>query len=214
VEETRPYIPLIGDPAPDFEAPSTHGPIRLSDFRGQWVVLFSHPADFTPVCTTEFVAFTERAQEFEKRNVQLIGLSVDSVSSHLAWQASIERAFGVTIPFPIIADLSQQVARTYGMIPPTAESTVTVRTVFFIDDKGIVRALIYYPLSLGRSMDEILRVVDALQFNQREGLSTPANWMPGNPAVVPAPTTVEGLRERERDADDPNQKTWYLKLRG
>lgn len=214
MDETRPYIPLIGDPAPDFEAQSTHGPLRLADFRGQWVVLFSHPADFTPVCTTEFVAFTERIHEFEKRGVKLIGLSVDSVSSHLAWQASIEQAFGVKVPFPIIADLGQHVARLYGMIPPSAESTVTVRAVFFIDDQGIVRALIYYPLSLGRNMDEILRVVDALQFNQREGLATPANWTPGEPAVIPAPTTVEGMRERETSSDDPYQKTWYLKLRG
>ncbi|MGC8489177.1 MAG: peroxiredoxin, partial [Clostridia bacterium] len=189
------------------------GVVKLSDYHGKWLMLFSHPADFTPVCTTEISAFARRYDEFQARGVELLGLSVDSVQSHIAWTRDMAQ-LGTPIPFPIIADLSQQVARTYGMIPPTAESTVTVRTVFFIDDKGIVRALIYYPLSLGRSMDEILRVVDALQFNQREGLSTPANWMPGNPAVVPAPTTVEGLRERERDADDPNQKTWYLKLRG
>jgi len=135
------------------------------------------------------------------------------VSAHLAWQANIERSFGVELPFPLIADLDQRVSRLYGMIPPNAPSTVTVRTVFFIDDKGIVRALIYYPLSLGRNMDEIIRVVDALQFNQQEGLATPVNWVPGQPAVVPAPTTVEGMRQRLKESGDPNQKEWYYKLR-
>jgi peroxiredoxin (alkyl hydroperoxide reductase subunit C) len=139
---------------------------------------------------------------------------VDSVSAHLAWLASIEQNFGVQIPFPIIADVDQKVSHLYGMVPPNAATTAAVRSVFFIDDQGIVRALIYYPLSLGRNMDEILRVVDALQFNAREGLATPANWMPGKLAVIPAPTTVEGMRQRLREQDDPNQTTWYYKTKG
>jgi peroxiredoxin (alkyl hydroperoxide reductase subunit C) len=139
---------------------------------------------------------------------------VDSVSAHLAWLANIEENFGVRIPFPIIGDLDQKVSRLYGMIPPNAPSTVTVRTVFFIDDKGIVRALIYYPLFLGRNMDEILRVVDGLQFNAREGLALPADWRPGQPAIIPAPATVEGLRQRLAEKNDPNQKTWYYKTKG
>lgn len=142
----------------------------------------------------------------------MIGLSVDSVYSHLAWQASIEQNFGIKIPFPVIADLDQRVSRLYGMIHPGAASTATVRTVFFIDDKGIVRAMIYYPLSLGRNIDEIVRVVDGLQKNAREGLATPADWRPGEPAVIPAPVTVQGLRERLEQQGSPGQTTWYYKV--
>ncbi|MCY0898193.1 MAG: peroxiredoxin [Firmicutes bacterium] len=205
-------LPRINDPAPDFEADSTHGRIRLSNFRGKWVMLFSHPADFTPVCTTEFVAFAQAYPEFQKRNVELIGLSVDSVPSHLAWTYYIEKELGVHIPYPIIADLKMEVSRLYGMIHPSDSNTNTVRSVFFIDDQGLIRAMIYYPLSLGRSVPELLRVFDALQFNQREKLSTPVNWTPGEPAVYPAPSTQEALAERlASDQGKPNLKTWWLK---
>lgn len=205
-------LPRINEPAPDFTADTTHGPITLSQLQGKWVMLFSHPADFTPVCTTEFVAFAQAHAEFEKRNVQLLGLSVDSVPSHLAWVHAIQEELGVHIPFPVIADLKMQVANLYGMIHPSDSSTATVRTVFFIDDKGVIRAMIYYPLSLGRSVPELLRVIDALQFNAQEKLATPANWEPGRPAVYPAPTTQAAMDQRvKEDTGKPNLKTWWLK---
>ncbi|PSR22299.1 MAG: peroxiredoxin [Sulfobacillus acidophilus] len=205
-------LPRIGEPAPDFEADSTQGPLRLSNYRGKWVMLFSHPADFTPVCTTEFMAFAQANGEFEKRNVQLIGLSVDSVPSHLAWLYYIEKELGVHIPYPVIADLKMEVSRLYGMLHPGDSTTNTVRSVFFIDDQGIIRAMVYYPLSLGRSVPELLRVFDGLQFNQREKLSTPVNWTVGDPAVYPAPANAEALHKRmEEDAGKPNLKAWWLK---
>lgn len=205
-------LPRIMEAAPDFEVDSTHGRIRLSDFRGKWVMLFSHPADFTPVCTTEFVAFAEAYPEFEKRNVQLIGLSVDSVPSHLAWTYYIEKELGVHIPYPVIADLKMQVSELYGMIHPGDSNTNTVRSVFFIDDQGLIRAMVYYPLSLGRSVPELLRVFDGLQFNVQEKLSTPVNWTPGDAAVFPAPANSEALTKRmQEDGGKPNLKTWWLK---
>ncbi|MEW6045087.1 MAG: peroxiredoxin, partial [Bacillota bacterium] len=153
----------IGELAPPFEAQTTHGPLKLSDLAGRWVLLFSHPADFTPVCTTEFVAFARRYEEFAGRNVQLVGLSVDSIYAHLAWIRNIEERLGVRIPFPVIADLSMEVARRYGMIHPQEGSTATVRAVFVIDDRQVLRAMIYYPMSTGCNVDEILRVIDSLQ---------------------------------------------------
>lgn len=205
-------LPRIGEPAPDFEADSTQGPLRLSNYRGKWVMLFSHPADFTPVCTTEFMAFAKANSEFEQRNVQLIGLSVDSVPSHLAWLYYIEKELGVHIPYPVIADLKMEVSRLYGMLHPGDSTTNTVRSVFFIDDQGIIRAMVYYPLSLGRSVPELLRVFDGLQFNQREKLSTPVNWTVGEPAVYPAPANIDALQKRmQEDAGKPNLKAWWLK---
>src|SRR5262249_1183363 len=154
-------MPRINDDAPDFEAKTTHGMLKLSDLKGKWVVLFSHPADFTPVCTTEFIEFAKRTNEFVNRNVQLFGLSIDSVYSHLAWVRNIESNFKVEVKFPVIADLDMKVAQQYGLIHPNASETATVRAVFVIDDKSKVRAVIYYPMSCGRNMDEVLRVVDA-----------------------------------------------------
>ncbi|MGB6838547.1 MAG: peroxiredoxin, partial [Dehalococcoidia bacterium] len=156
-------MPRIGERAPDFEALTTQGPLTMSDLRGQWVVLFSHPADFTPVCTTEFVALARRAEEFARRNVKLVGLSIDSIHSHLAWLRNIEEKLGVKIPFPVIADVDMKVANKFGMIHPEASTTATVRGLFVIDPEGFIRAMIYYPLQNGRSVDEILRLVDALQ---------------------------------------------------
>ena len=209
-ETTR--LPRINEPAPDFEAKSTHGMIRLSNYtaKGKWVLLFSHPADFTPVCTTEFVEFSRRNPEFEKRNVQLIGNSIDSVYSHIAWVLNIEKNFGVKVPFPVIADLDQKVARAYGMVHEAVSDTAAVRAVFFIDPKGTIRSLLYYPLSLGRNMDELLRVVDALQTADANGVSTPANWRPGDPVIVPAPITQADAEKRAQGAAGLEVTDWYL----
>jgi len=201
-------LPILGEPAPDFEAVTTHGKMKLSDLKGKWVVLFSHPADFTPVCTTEFIAFSEANEEFKTLNVQLMGLSIDSVHSHLAWVVNVKEKMGVEIPFPIIADLDMNVASLYGMIHPGQSSTAAVRAVFFIDDKGILRAMIYYPLSNGRYIPEIIRLVKALQTSDKEGVATPANWQPGDKVVVPAPVTSEQVKKRM--AEGYECKDWYL----
>ena len=204
-----PKIELNG-PAPDFEANTTHGPIRLSEWgKDKWVILFSHPADFTPVCTTEFIEFAKRYPEFQKRNVALIGNSIDSVYSHIGWVKSIEKNFNVKIPFPIIADLDQKVARLYNMIHEPSAVTATVRCVFIIDPKRNVRAMIYYPLNVGRNFDEIERVVDALQTVDKHGVACPANWKPGEDVIVPPPTTMQAAEERV--ANKELQVTdWYF----
>ncbi len=201
-------LPILGAPAPDFEALTTQGPITLSDLQGNWVVLFSHPADFTPVCTTEFIAFAQAYDEFVAMNTKLIGLSIDSVHSHIAWIRNIKEKMGIEIPFPVIADLDMKVATLYGMVHPGQSSTATVRTVFFIDDKGILRAMIYYPLSNGRSIPEIIRLVKALQTADKEGVATPANWQPGEKVIVPAPKTVEEAEKRITEGYD--YKDFYL----
>lgn len=201
-------MPVIGDPAPDFEAVTTNGSMKLSDLKGRWVVMFSHPADFTPVCTTEFIAFSQIADDLQKLNVQLVGLSIDSVHSHLAWIRNIKEKMGVDIPFPIIADLDMKVAKKYGMIHPGQSSTATIRTVFFIDDKGILRAMIYYPLTNGRYIPEILRLVKALQTTDKYGVSTPANWQPGDKVVVPPPKNKADMEKRLTEGYDC--KDWYL----
>jgi len=202
-------LPRINEPAPDFVAQSTQDEIKLSGYRGKkWVVLFSHPADFTPVCTTEFVAFSKLWPEFEARNVQLIGLSVDSIYSHIGWLTSIEHNFGVKVPFPLVPDRNMKIAQDYGMIHPGASDTATVRAVFVIDDKGIIRALVYYPLQAGRNMDEILRIVDALQTVDKNGVATPANWEPGDAVIVPAPVTTEGAEKRKGEGYE--YVDWYF----
>ena len=201
-------FPFLGEPAPDFEAETTHGPITLSGMKGKWVVLFSHPADFTPVCTTEFMAFASIYDELKSLNVQLIGLSVDSISAHLAWVHDIREKMGVQIPFPIIADLNMKVAHKYGMIHPGQSSTAAVRCVFFIDDKGIMRAMIYYPLQNGRFMPEIIRLVKALQTTDKFKVSTPANWQPGDKVVVPAPKTAAEMEKRPTEGYECMD--WYL----
>jgi len=204
-------MPIIGDPAPDFEAVTTQGPKKLSDFRGKWVVLFSHPADFTPVCTTEFMAFAKASEDFEVLNAQLMGLSIDSVSSHLAWIRNIKEKMGISVPFPVIADLDMNIAIKYGMIHPGQSNTATIRTVFYIDPEGILRAMIYYPMSNGRSVHEILRLLKALQVTDRHGVATPANWEPGSQVVVPPPKTQA---EMERRAEEGYEcKDWYLCFR-
>jgi len=208
-ETVRPRVELNG-PAPDFKANTTQGEIQLSTWQpGKWVILFSHPADFTPVCTTEFVEFAKRYDDFEKKNVALIGNSIDSVYSHIAWTRNIEEKFGVQIKFPVIADLDQKVAQLYGMVHTPASATATVRCVYFIDPNRIVRAMIYYPLNVGRNFDEIMRVVDALQFADKNKLACPANWKPGDDAIVPAPMTAKGAAERVQDKS-VKVTDWYL----
>ncbi len=203
-------LPRLNERAPEFEAVTTHGVIRLSDYRGNWLILFSHPADFTPVCTTEFLAFAEIYPQLQQRGVELLGLSIDSVYSHIAWVRNIEEKNGVKIPFPIIADLSMDVARRYGMIMPGESKTETSRCVFVIDPEGIMRAMIYYPLTLGRNMSEILRVIDALQTSDKYHVATPANWTPGAKVVVPAPNTSEMAEQRMSERDGYECVDWYL----
>ncbi|MBL8607365.1 MAG: peroxiredoxin [Myxococcales bacterium] len=208
MSDSSPSLPRINEPAPPFAATSTHGNIKLSDYRGKWVVLFSHPADFTPVCSTEFAAFARMQAEFDQRNVQLIGVSVDSIYAHIAWVRSIEVLLDVKVGFPVIADLDMKVAHAYGMIHPGASTTATVRCVFVIDPNQNVRAMVYYPLTTGRNIDEILRVVDALQLNAEKGLATPANWKKGDKCIVPAPLTVQDADKRVREGLE--SKDWYL----
>lgn len=206
-ETSSGVLPRLGSPAPDFEADTTHGRLRLSDFRGTWVLLFSHPADFTPVCTTEFMAFARVAPDLKARNVELLGLSIDSIYAHLGWVENIRQTFGVEIPFPVIADSTRAVATLYGMIMPGDGGTETSRCVFVIDDKGVVRAMIYYPLTVGRSMDEILRLIDSLQTTDRHAVATPADWRPGQPVILPAPRTAEDAAARR---ETPGARQWYF----
>jgi peroxiredoxin 2/4 len=210
--EAPPRLELNG-PAPDFEANTTHGALRLSEWeKGRWVILFSHPADFTPVCTTEFVAFAKLYPEFQRRGVALLGNSVDSVYSHIAWVRNIEEHFGVKIPFPVVADLDQKVSRLYGMLHQPSSQTGTVRCVFFIDPKRVLRAMIYYPLNVGRSFEEILRVVDALQTVDAKGVACPANWKPGEEVIVPAPVTYDAAAARA-GSTELHVTDWYFATR-
>jgi len=208
MEETTVSLPRIGDPAPPFEATTTQGKIKLEDFKGSWLILFSHPGDFTPVCTTEFMAFAEIQPELSKRGVELLGLSVDGLASHIAWVRNIEEKTGIKIPFPIIADLDRSVSTAYGMIHPGQSKTETVRCVFIIDPNQIIRVILYYPLSLGRNTDEILRIIDALQTADKYSVATPANWRPGEMVIVPAPTTQEEAEKRLKQGY--HCVDWYL----
>jgi peroxiredoxin (alkyl hydroperoxide reductase subunit C) len=190
-------LPKIGDPAPDFTAMTTQGEVTFSSWReGKWTILFSHPADFTPVCSTELTEFGRRYKEFEAKGVKLIGLSVDSIHSHVAWHQNLAKILGVSLPYPLIADSNRAVSELYGMIHPGASATVTVRALFFIDPKGIIRAIIYYPLNIGRNIDEAVRVIDALQTADKNGVACPANWKPGDKVIVPPPKTEKEVADR------------------
>ncbi|HEU4403157.1 MAG TPA: peroxiredoxin [Candidatus Polarisedimenticolia bacterium] len=190
-------IPRIGDVAPDFTAMTTQGEITFSQWQGgNWVVLFSHPADFTPVCSTELVEFARRNAEFEKRKTRLIGISIDSIHSHIAWRQNLRQIFDIAIPYPLIADNNGAVAALYGMIHPGASQTATVRAVFMIDPKRVVRALVYYPLNVGRNVDEIVRLLDALQTADQHTVSCPVNWKPGDKVIVPPPKTEKEVEQR------------------
>ncbi|MFT8675002.1 MAG: peroxiredoxin [Acetobacter sp.] len=184
-------VPRIGDKAPDFIARTTHGRLQLSKLRGHWVMLFAHPADFTPVCTSEFLAFAAAFERFQAADCALLGLSVDSLPAHLAWIEAIRAQFGVTIPFPIVEDPSMAVARAYGMLDQTAENSATVRAVHVIDPEGIIRAITWYPMSVGRSVTEMLRLLAALQKVSREDVLTPEGWRPGDDTVLPAVQTQQ-----------------------
>ncbi len=201
-------MPRINEPAPDFTAQTTHGPRSLADYKGKWLGLFSHPADFTPVCTTEFIAFAKAADQFRALDTELLGLSIDSIYSHLAWVQNIEEKFGVEIGFPIIEDLAMNVARTYGMIHPGASDTSAVRATFVIDDQGLLRAMVYYPMTNGRSVDEILRLVKGLRHSLANGVATPEGWQPGEQVLVGAPKTVEELKKRLGEGLETTD--WYF----
>lgn len=194
----------IGMKAPDFVAQTTFGPIKLSDYAGKWVVLFSHPGDFTPVCTSEFIALAKSYERFASRNAELIGLSIDSNPSHLAWVYQIYLATYVPIPFPIIADRVGDIARMYGMVAKDVSAQETVRSVFYIDPDQIIRAILTYPLTNGRSTNEMLRLLIAMQTTDEDHVLTPANWQPPLPALVPPPQTYEALLKRINDPDSLN----------
>ncbi len=212
----RSAMPRIGDSAPDFTAVTTHSPaMKFSEWQGnKWVILFSHPADFTPVCSTELAEFARRQDEFTAIDTKLIGLSIDSIHSHLAWRENLKNTMGIELPYPIIADLDTKVAQLYGMIHPGESATVTVRAVFMIDPKRVIRAIIYYPLNAGRNIDEILRITRALQTADSAACATPVNWKPGDKVVVPPPKTVEDVTERlSHKGKDYDVKDFYLSLR-
>lgn len=214
-------MPRIGQAAPMFQANTTRGPINFpTDYSGRWIILFSHPSDFTPVCTSEFVMFGSLQDEFEAMNCQLVGLSVDGVASHTAWIRSIRERISfnghsnVDIQFPIIDDVSMKVSRLYGMLHPDESETQAVRAVFFIDPKGIIRAVIYYPLKLGRNFDEIKRVLEGLQTIDAFGVALPADWHPGDAVIDPNPTDLHKIDERwtRSQASDSKVKCydWYF----
>jgi len=215
------HIPLIGEDAPAFTAKTTQGEIDFpKDYRGKWVILFSHPADFTPVCTTEFMTFATMMPEFKALNCELIGLSIDSIYSHIAWLRTIKEKIefrgmkDVEVTFPVIEDLKMEVSRKYGMLQPSASSTQAVRAVYFIDPHGKIRALIYYPLSNGRHFQEIKRLLIAMQTSDRLGVATPADWKPGDDVIVPPPGSCGAAKDRvEQAGSDYRCLDWFLCLK-
>jgi len=216
LEDTNYRMPLIGDPAPAFEAVTTQGPIKFpEDFKGKWVILFSHPADFTPVCTTEFMTFASMADEFKELNTELVGLSVDSLYAHIAWLRKIQELEwkgmkNVEVKFPLIEDIKMDVAKKYGMIQ-SQSTTQAVRAVFFIDPKGIIRTILYYPASLGRNFEEIKRIILGLQKADKDSVATPANWQPGNDTIIPTPGSCGVAKERMESKDENKYcLDWFL----
>ena len=204
----------IGQRAPEFEANTTMGKVSLNDYAGKWLILFSHPGDFTPVCTTEMIAFTKAHTYFKQSNTELLGLSVDSNSSHLAWVYDIYCRTGIKISFPIIADRNGEIARRYGMISNDISNTETVRNVYIIDDKGIIRTILIYPMNVGRFIPEIIRIVQALQMADCAQGSTAANWIPNQPVIVSPPKTYEELVERVSEIENNrNGISWYLSFK-
>ncbi len=201
-------LPQLNKPAPDFKAVTTHGDRQLSDYLGKWLVLFSHPADFTPVCTTEFIAFAQNHDRFAALNTELLGLSIDSKYAHIAWVQSIRENFGVEVPFPIIEDLSMKVAHDYGMIQPGASDTSAVRATFIIDPEGILRAMVYYPMTNGRSIEEFLRLIEALQTSDAHKVATPEGWKRGEKVIVPPPATAQEADKRKEEGFEYTD--WYF----
>lgn len=202
-------MPRIGDMAPDFSAMTTTGPMRFSDYiKGKWTILFSHPADFTPVCTTEMSGFALEKKFFEENDTKLVGLSIDSIHSHIAWVNNVKKNTGVLFEFPIIADIDMKVSKLYGMLQPGESETAAVRAVFFIDPNGKIRLIMYYPLNVGRNMDEIKRALIALQTADKHKVAMPLDWRPGQKVIVPPPKTVSEMQERE--ASDYEMIDFYL----
>jgi peroxiredoxin (alkyl hydroperoxide reductase subunit C) len=203
-------MPRIGDQAPDFEAVTTKGKIKFSDFaKDKWVVMFSHPADFTPVCTTEMSGFATRKAEFDALNTELMGLSIDSIHAHLGWVQNVRENTGVYFDFPIIADLDMKVSKLYGMLQPNESETAAVRAVFFIDPTKKIRLIMYYPLNVGRNMDEILRALEALQTSDKHKVAMPLDWKKGDKVIVGPPKTLDELNERIND-NTLEKVDWYL----
>ena len=209
-------MPRIGDKAPEFTAETTQGKIDFpSDYKGNWVILFSHPSDFTPVCTSEFMTFANMEDKFAKANCKLVGLSVDGLSSHIAWLRTIKEKIefngikNIEVKFPLIDDVSMNVAKRYGMIQPGESTTKAVRAVFFIDTKGTIRAIIYYPLSLGRNFDEIYRALIAMQTADEFKVATPADWNPGDDVIIPTPSSSKEADERMSDTKI-QCKDWFF----
>lgn len=210
-------MPLIGSKAPNFKAVTTQGDINFpEDYQGKWVVFFSHPADFTPVCTTEFMTFASMAEEFKELNTELLGLSVDSLYAHIAWLRKIQELEwngmkNIEVKFPLIEDIKMDISKQYGMIQPEQSTTQAVRAVFIIDPEGIIRTILYYPLSTGRNFDEIKRVILALQKADKDAVATPADWRPGDDVIVPTAGSCGVAKERmESDAEDQYCLDWFL----
>ena len=210
-------MPLIGDKAPEFEAVTTQGNIHFpNDYKGRWVILFSHPADFTPVCTTEFMTFGSMIDEFKALNTDLVGLSVDSLYAHIAWLRKIQELEwngkkNINVTFPLIEDIRMDVAKKYGMIQPGQSNTQAVRAVFIIDPNGIIRTILYYPLSTGRNFDEIKRIIQALQKADSDSCATPADWRPGDDVIVPTAGSCGTAKERmENKSDDTYCLDWFM----
>ena len=204
-------FPHLNEPAPAFQAKTTHGDRSLADYKGKWLILFSHPADFTPVCTTEFIGFAKAADKFKSMNCELLGLSIDSLFSHLAWTRNIQEKFGVSIPFPIIEDIKMEVASAYGMVHPGAADTQAVRATFFIDPQGVLRAMVYYPMSNGRSIDEFVRLLEAMQTSDQHKVATPEGWQPGCDVIVPPPKTAADADKR--GGERYKTTDWYYSTR-
>ncbi|MHC1735950.1 MAG: peroxiredoxin [Erysipelotrichaceae bacterium] len=217
MEENVVRMPLIGELAPEFTAKTTQGMIHFpNDYVGKWVILFSHPADFTPVCTTEFMTFASMMNEFKALNTELVGLSVDSLYAHIAWLRKIRELEwkgmkDVEVTFPLIEDITMDVAKKYGMIQPTQSNTQAVRAVFVIDPLGKIRLVLYYPLSTGRNFDEIKRVILALQKADKDGVATPADWRPGDDVIVPTAGSCGTAKERmETPSEDTYCLDWFM----
>ncbi|MBS4013883.1 MAG: peroxiredoxin [Bacteroidetes bacterium] len=214
-------MPLIGDMAPSFRAKTTMGPVNFpEDYKGRWAILFSHPADFTPVCTTEFMTFASMQDEFRQINTELIGLSIDSIYAHIGWLRTIKEKIefrgmkNVEVNFPVIEDLKMDVSKKYGMVQPNASTTQAVRAVFIVDPESKVRAVLYYPLSVGRNMDEIKRLIIALQKADKEQIATPANWQPGEDVIIPPPGSCGVAKDRvERPDEDVYSYDWFMSFR-
>jgi len=210
-------MPRIGDKAPEFKATTTQGEINFpADYKDKGIILFSHPADFTPVCTSEFMTFAKREPEFTALNCQLVGLSIDGLYSHIAWLRTIKEKIefkgmkNIEVTFPLIEDITMEVAKKYGMIQPGESSTKAVRAVFFIDPKGMIRAIIYYPLSMGRNFDELKRALIAMQTADTYSIATPADWQPGDDVIVPTAGSCGVAKERMESKDDMTCYDWFF----